>query len=53
MVEDAKLTGRPELAVAVTVNGGVLSGSFGRALKEIVWLALVTWKLWFTGAAAV
>ena len=52
VVKDAKVTVKPELALALTVNGGVASGWFDRAPNVIVWAALVTWKLRFTGVAA-
>jgi hypothetical protein len=51
-VVDAKLTGRAELAVALTANGAVPSGWFANAPNVMVWWALATWKLWFTGVAA-
>jgi hypothetical protein len=51
-VIDAKLTVRPDEELAVTENGAVPNTSFNNAAKLIVWLACVTWKLWFTGAAA-
>ena len=40
-----KATGRPELAVADTVNGGSPKALFASAAKVIVWLALPTVKL--------
>jgi hypothetical protein len=56
-VVELKLTGRPELAVALTVIGEVpnegLNGWLESAPKVMVWLSLVTWKLWLTGVAAV
>jgi hypothetical protein len=48
----AKLTARPDEAVALTVNGAVPNAIFESALKLIVWFACVTWKLWLTGVAA-
>ena len=51
-VVEAKLTVRPEVAVALTVNGGVPKCWFGKAAKVMVWLAWVTWKLCVTGVAA-
>ena len=47
-----KLTGRPEDAVAETVNGGVFTGWFGSGPKVMVWASLVTWKLCVTLLAA-
>ena len=44
-VLDAKLTVRPELAVALTINGALPNGWFESVPKVIVWLACVTWKL--------
>jgi hypothetical protein len=41
LVADAKLTGRPEVAVALTANGKATIGWFGREAKAIVWLPLV------------
>jgi len=52
-VVEAKLTARPEEAVALTVNGAEPNALFESAPKVMVWLAGVTWKLWFTGVAAV
>lgn len=51
-VAEAKLTARPDDAVAATVNGGVPKARFESAPKVMVWLSCVTWKLWFTGVAA-
>jgi hypothetical protein len=51
VVVEAKLTGRPEDALALTVNGVGLKERFESAPKVIVWLAGTTWKLWFTGVA--
>ncbi len=51
-VVEVKLTGRPEVEVAVRV-GDVPNAALGSAPKEIVWLPCVTWKLWLTGVAAV
>ena len=50
-VVDVKLTARPEDAVALTANGAVPTVWFERAPKVMVWLALVTWKLWLTEGA--
>ena len=52
VVVDAKLTGRPELAVALIANGGVPKGWLENAPKVMVWLPIVTLKLWLTGEAA-
>ena len=52
VVVEEKLTVSPELAVALTVMGEALSGWFDKAPKVMVWLALVTMKLRFTGVAA-
>jgi hypothetical protein len=52
VVSELKLTASPELAVALRVNGGVLSGWFESAPKVIVWLAFDTVKLRLTGVAA-
>ena len=52
-VVEPKLTGKPEDAVALTVNGAVPYASFESAPKVMVWLDCVTWKLWLTGVAAV
>jgi hypothetical protein len=49
---DAKLTGRPDDAVALRVKGALPAARFGRLAKVMVWLPCVTWKLWFTGVAA-
>jgi hypothetical protein len=53
-VVEAKLTGRPDDAVAFTVNGAVPNTWFESAAKVMVWLCVpcVTWKLWLTGVAA-
>jgi hypothetical protein len=48
----AKLTGRPEVAVAAMLNGAEPKGWFGSGAKAIVWAAGVTWKDWVTGVAA-
>jgi hypothetical protein len=48
-----KVIFRPEVAVALTVNGGAPYGWFDSAPKSMVWLNGVTWKVWSTGAAAV
>ena len=55
VVSDEKLTGKPDDAVALTVNGADPNTLLLSAPKVIVWLcnALVTVKLWSTfGAAA-
>jgi len=56
-VVEVKLTGRPELTVALTVNGAVpnegLNGWLESVPKAMVWIPCVTWKLWMTGVAAV
>ena len=49
---ELKLTARPELAVAPTVNGGVPSARFESAPKVMIWHLCVTWKLRLTGVAA-
>jgi hypothetical protein len=51
-VVEAKLTARPDDAVALTLNGAVPYPRFESAAKVMVWLPWVTWKLWFTGVAA-
>jgi len=51
-VVEAKLTARPEEAVAPTVNGAVPKGWLESAPKVMVWLPDVTWKLRFTAVAA-
>src|SRR5271154_400988 len=51
-VVEAKLTERPEDAVALSVNGAVPSPSLESAPKLMVWPSDVTWKLWLTGVAA-
>src|ERR1017187_11040705 len=48
---ELKLTGNPELALALTVIGDALSTWLASAANAIV-CATCTWKLWFTGAAA-
>ena len=52
VVVEAKLTDRPEEAVALMVNGAAPYTWFASAAKAIVWLAWVTWKLWLTAVAA-
>jgi len=53
VVCELKLTARPEVAVAATVNCGVeLSDWFDSVPKVIVW-ATLTAKLWLTAVAAV
>jgi hypothetical protein len=51
-VVEARLTGKPELAVALTVNGTVVKVRFEIVPKVIVWVPCVTVKLRLTGAAA-
>jgi hypothetical protein len=51
-VVEAKLTGRPEDALALTVNGVGLKARFESDPKVIVWLAFDTVKLRLTGVAA-
>jgi len=50
-VAEAKLTGMPELAVAVSVTWPAVFAVFGIAVKVMVWLAGVTVKLWLTDGA--
>jgi hypothetical protein len=50
-VVEAKLTGRPELAVALRGIGVLMKPVFISGPKVIVWLPEVTWKLWLTGGA--
>ena len=52
VVVEAKLTGRPEDALALTVNGVGLKERFESVPKLIVWLAWLTVKLRATGVAA-
>ena len=52
VVCELKLTVRPELAVAFTVNGAAPYASFDSAPNVMVWLPCVTWKLWLTDGAA-
>ena len=52
VVVEAKLTARPEDAVAETVNGGVLIGWFDKGAKLMVCASFVTVKAWVTGVAA-
>ena len=49
---EAKLTGRPEDAVALTVNGPEASARDESVAKLIVWLTFVTVKLRLTAVAA-
>ena len=49
---EVKLTAKPEPAVALTAKAAAPNVLFGRALKLMVWLPWVTWKLWPTAAAA-
>ena len=44
-VVEAKLTARPDDAVALTVSGAVPNTSFESAPKVMVWVPCVTWKL--------
>ena len=50
-VVEAKLTARPEEAVAETANGAAPKVWFESAPKVMVWLSGITWKLWLTGVA--
>jgi hypothetical protein len=50
-VVEAKLTARPEEALALTGNGAVPKGWLESAPKVMVWLPGVTWKLRFTAVA--
>jgi hypothetical protein len=55
VVVEAKLTGRLEDAVALSVKGALPSAIFEIAPNVMVWLiwdGCVTCKLWLTGAAA-
>jgi hypothetical protein len=55
VVSEAKLTGKPEDAVALSVMGALPIAKFESAPKVIVWLVRgggITWKLWLTGVAA-
>ena len=52
VVVEAKLTARPEEAVALTVNGVALKERFESVPKLIVWLTFDTVKLRLTGVAA-
>jgi len=52
VVVEAKLTGRPEDAVALTLNGVGLYARFESVPKAIVWLTLDIVKLRLTGVAA-
>ena len=52
VVVEAKVTGRPEDALALTVNGVGLKERFESVPKLIVWLAWLTVKLRATGVAA-
>jgi hypothetical protein len=51
-VRELKLTGRPELALALIANGGAPNALFASTPKVTVWLPFVIWKLWVTGEAA-
>jgi hypothetical protein len=51
-VVEAKLTGSPELAVALMVNGGVPITTLGRVGKVMLCPAIMTVKLCVTGDAA-
>jgi hypothetical protein len=51
-VVEAKLTARPEEAVAPSGNEPVSNDRLASAPKVMVWPPGVTWKLWFTGVAA-
>ena len=51
VVDDEKLTERPELALALTVNGAWLEGTLLRGAKLMVWFVWLTWKLCVTVTA--
>jgi hypothetical protein len=51
-VVDEKLTGSPDDALPLTVNGAAPNARLDSPPKVIVWLPCVTWKLWLTGVAA-
>jgi hypothetical protein len=48
----AKLTGRPDEAVALSAAGVVPIAALASGAKVMVWLGWVTVKLWLTGGAA-
>ena len=48
IVVEAKLTGRPDVAVAFTANGAVPKGWFERAPNPMVWLPWLTISVTFT-----
>jgi hypothetical protein len=48
VVCDAKVTGKPDDAVALTANGGVPNACPLNVPKVMVWLPLETVKLWLT-----
>jgi len=50
-VVEAKLTARPDDAVALSAGGVVPNGRFDKLPNVIVWLSCVTVKLWLTAAA--
>ena len=50
-VVEAKVTAKPEEAVALAVKGAEPNARFESAPKVMVWLRC-TWKLWLTGVAA-
>jgi hypothetical protein len=52
-VVDAKVTARPEVAVALRANGAVPNAAFERGPNVMLWLAGVTEKCWLTEGAAV
>jgi hypothetical protein len=52
VVVEAKLTAKPELALALTVNAAVPNTRLDKTPKLMLWLSCVTWKLWLTGTAA-
>ena len=52
VVVDAKLTVKPDEAVALTVKAAVPSAWLDSDPNVIVWLPAVTWKLSVTGVAA-
>ena len=51
-VVDAKLTGKPDDAVAETVNGGLPSTWLGKGANVMVCASFVIWNDWVTGVAA-
>ena len=51
-VVEAKTTGKPEFAVALSVNGATPRVTLLSEAKAMNWIPWVTWKLWLTGDAA-